>query len=385
MLKKIPRQVLFLGLISLFTDMASEMLYPVTPIFLSSVLGASMVIIGLIEGIAEVTSGLLKGYFGLLSDKIGKRSIFVSLGYAISTLSKPLPGIFPQISVVLTSRVADRIGKGIRTAPRDALLGSYSNDNSGAIFGFHRSMDTIGAVLGPLIAIWLLSIYNNNFQTIYLIAFIPSIAAVLFTLFVKDNKINKREASKIFSFKFWKESPAEYKKVVFLVTIFSLFNSSDVFLILRSKNISGSTTTPIFAYVFYNLIYAISSYPAGLISDKMGKKNIFISGLFLFSIVYLGFGLSNSTSFLWILFGLYGIYAAATEGILKAWVSDLVADNKRGSAIGLLTMLMSFGVMGGSVIAGILWDQFGASVPFLLSSFISALIAASLLFFIKEK
>jgi len=383
MFKNIPRQVFYLGLISLFTDMASEMLYPVTPIFLSSVLGASMAAIGLIEGIAEVTAGLLKGYFGLLSDKLGKRSMFVSLGYAISAISKPLPGLFPQVSAVLTSRVADRVGKGIRTSPRDALLGSYSNENSGAIFGFHRSMDTIGAVIGPLIAVWLLSVYNNNFQTIYLVAFIPSVAAVVFTLFIKDREVKKKSQSKLFSFEFWKEAPAEYKKLVVLVTLFSLFNSSDVFLILRSKNISGSNITPIFAYVFYNLIYALSSYPAGILSDKMGKKSIFVSGLFLFSIVYLGFGLNNSASFIWVLFAFYGIYAAATEGILKAWVSDLVEDNKRGSAIGLLTMLMSFGVMGGSVIAGLLWDNFGASVPFIVSAIISAATAFLLLFTVK--
>ena len=153
-MKKIPRQVVILGLISLFTDMASEMLYPVTPIFLASVLGASMASVGLIEGLAEITAGFLKGYFGFLSDKLGKRSMFVVGGYTVSALSKPLPGFFPEIFVVLISRVTDRIGKGIRTAPRDALLAGYSNkNNSGAIFGFHRGMDTLGAVIGPLAAI----------------------------------------------------------------------------------------------------------------------------------------------------------------------------------------------------------------------------------------
>lgn len=385
MLKNIPKQVILLGLISLFTDMASEMLYPITPIFLSGVLGASMAAIGIIEGVAEVSSGLLKGYFGFLSDKLGKRSIFVSLGYGISALSKPLPGIFPHFSTVLTSRITDRIGKGVRTAPRDALLGSYSNDNSGAIFGFHRSMDTIGAVLGPLAAIWLLSKYNNNFQLIYLIAFIPSLCAVIITLFVKDKEVRKKNTSKHLSFQFWQQAPSNYKRLLILVTIFSLVNSSDVFLILKIKNISGNNTTAILAYVFYNLIYALSSYPAGIISDKMGKKTIFVSGLVLFSLVYLGFGLMQDASLIWLLFAVYGIYAAATEGILKAWISDMVQDNQRGSAVGLLTMMMSFGVMGGSVLAGFLWDQFGASMPFLLSSLVSLIIALLLLIVVKTE
>ena len=169
---KIPKQVLILGLVSLFTDIASEMLYPVTPIFLTAVLGSSMAVVGLIEGIAEVTAGFLKGYFGIISDKLGKRSIFVVLGYGISALSKPLPGIFPAISTVIASRTTDRVGKGIRTAPRDALLGSYSKENSGAIFGFHRGMDTLGAAFGPLLALLILYFSPDDYKLVFLIAFI---------------------------------------------------------------------------------------------------------------------------------------------------------------------------------------------------------------------
>lgn len=385
MFKKISRQVFYLGLISLFTDMASEMLYPVTPIFLSSVLGTSMVMIGVIEGAAEVTAGLLKGYFGLLSDKMGKRSVFVSLGYAISALSKPLPGLFPNFFVVMSSRVSDRIGKGIRTSPRDALLASYSNNNTGAVFGFHRGMDTIGAVTGPLLALLLLSLLNNDFRLVFIAAFVPSLAAVIVTLFIKDKAITPKTGSALFSLTFWKESPKDYKILVILTTIFSLANSSDVFLILRSQNISKSTTIAILVYVFYNLVYALSSYPAGMISDKMGKKKIFIAGLLIFSLVYLGFGISNNSVVLWLLFAFYGLYAAATEGILKAWISDMIPDKDRGSAIGILTMFMSFGIMGGSVIAGILWDNYGPSVPFLLSSAVSFLIALLLFILIKDE
>lgn len=372
---KISKQVFILGMVSLFTDIASEMLYPVTPIFLTVVLGSSMAVVGLIEGIAEVTSGLLKGYFGNLSDKLGKRSIFVVFGYGISALAKSLPGIFQNIPVVLTSRVSDRIGKGIRTAPRDALLASYSNGNSGAVFGFHRALDTLGAAIGPVLALVLLNFYPNNFQLIFLAAFVPSVIAVVFTLFVKDNDASSNEKSKKNYLEFWKSAPNQYKQVLVLITIFSLVNSSDVFLILKSQNITHSSSLAIFGYVFYNIIYAIFSYPLGGLADKYGKQKVFSFGLMIFSAVYFGFAFLNDINLIWILFALYGIYAASTEGVSKAWISDLIPSEQRGSAIGLLTMLSSFSVMLGSFLTGILWDRFGSSFPFLLSAISSLLIA----------
>jgi len=384
MKKKIPRAVIILGLISFFTDFASEMLYPITPIFLTAVLGSSMTIVGFIEGIAEVTAGLLKGYFGALSDKLRKRSIFVTIGYGISGIVKPLPGILPYLSTVIFSRVTDRIGKGIRTAPRDALLSSYSTDNnSGSIFGFHRAMDTFGAVAGPLAAIYLLKIFPENYRLIFILAFIPSIFAIAFTLFVKDVPSKSSVEQKNVIKNFWKTSPKNYKIILFLLTIFSIVNSSDVFLILRSKNISHSDTTAIMGYIFYNIIYALSSYPAGNLSDKFGKKKIFAAGLFIFSIVYFVFAINTKPFVIWICFALYGIYAASTEGIAKAWISDIIDINYRGSAIGLLTTLMSLGVMSGSIITGFLWDNFGASIPFLISSLVSLIIASALLLWKK--
>ena len=376
---KISKQVFILSMVSLFTDLASEMLYPVTPIFLTSVLGSSMAVVGLIEGIAEVTSGLLKGYFGILSDKIGKRSIFVVLGYGVSALSKPLPGIFQNIPVVLSSRVSDRIGKGIRTAPRDALLASYSNGNSGAVFGFHRAMDTFGAALGPVVAFLLLNFYPNNFQLIFWAAFIPSVIAVIFTLMVKDNTTSSNMKSKKSYLEFWRSAPKEYKRVLILLTIFSLVNSSDVFLILKSQDITHSNSLAIFGYVFYNIIYAASSFPLGSLADKFGKRNVFAAGLIIFSLVYFGFAFLSNINLIWILFSLYGIYAASTEGVSKAWIPDLIPDEQRGSAIGLLTMLSGFAVMLGSFFTGVLWDQFGSYLPFLISASISLVIAIFIL------
>ncbi len=375
MKSKISKQVFILGMVSLFTDIASEMLYPVTPIFLTAVLGSSMAVVGVIEGIAEVTAGLLKGYFGNLSDKVGKRSIFIVIGYGISALVKPLPGIFQNIPTVLISRVSDRVGKGVRTAPRDALLASYSDGNSGAVFGFHRGMDTLGAAIGPIIALILLNFFPDNYQLIFLVAFVPSIIAVFFTLLVKDKQNSVKVKNKKNYLEFWKSAPKEYKKILLIITTFSLVNSSDVFLILKSKDISNSGSLAIFGYVFYNLIYAAASYPLGGLSDKLGKHKIFSFGLIIFSAVYFGFAFIDNINFIWILFAFYGIYAASTEGVSKAWISDLIPNEQRGSAIGLLTMLSSFAIMIGSFLTGVLWDKFGSSIPFLLSAIISFIIS----------
>jgi MFS family permease len=377
-LKKLSKQVIILGFVSLFTDIASEMLYPVTPIFLTAVLGSSMAAVGIIEGIAEVTAGVLKGYFGLLSDKVGRRSIFIMIGYGLSALVKPLPGILPYFSTVLTSRITDRIGKGIRTAPRDALLASYANGNSGAVFGFHRGMDTLGAAIGPILSLILLAVFPGNFTLIFLFAFIPSVFAVGFTFIVKDKPVLKRAEKTNHYLEFYKTAPRNYKTLLILITLFSLVNSSDVFLILKSRAISQSNTLAITGYIFYNFIYAFASYPVGLISDKLGKRNVFVVGLLIFSLVYFGFGFSQNFILMWFLFALYGIYAAATEGVAKAWVSDLIPDESRGSAIGLLTMLSGFAIMLGSIFTGILWDKFGSSVPFYISSIVSFIIAVIL-------
>ncbi|MGE5399488.1 MAG: MFS transporter [Ignavibacteriales bacterium] len=376
-LKKLPRQVIILSLVSLFTDIASEMLYPVTPIFLTS-LGTTMAAIGLIEGLAEITAGLLKGYFGVISDRLGRRSVFIVTGYGLSALVKPFPGIFQNFGAVMFSRITDRIGKGVRTAPRDALLAGYSEGNTGAVFGFHRAMDTLGAAIGPVVALILLAFYPGNYALIFLVAFIPSVIAVIFTLTVKDRPTGNIIRTKGHYLEFWHSAPLQYKRLLLLVTIFSLVNSSDVFLILKSRSISRSDSLAIFGYIFYNIVYAASSYPAGLLADRTSKRSVFIAGLVIFSVVYFGFAISESFILMWALFALYGIYAAFTEGITKAWVADLIPDRSRGSAIGLLTMLSSFAIMAGSVLTGVLWDAFGSSVPFYISSAVSLIVAVTL-------
>ncbi len=378
---KIPRQVIFLGVISFFTDFASEMLYPIVPLFLVSFLGASASVVGLLEGLAEVIAGLLKGFFGAVSDKLGKRSLFVKIGYSLSAVVKPLPGFFPHVGVVFLSRLTDRVGKGIRTAPRDALLSYNSNEsNSGKIFGFHRSMDTYGAVIGPLLAVGILSLFPGKFTFVFIAATVPSLFAIYFTTIVKDppdlKTFGKTER---YSFgNFWRSAPKKYKSILILLTFFSFANSSDVFLILKSNTNTGSNILAVLAYVVYNIVYAVSSYPAGAVADKIGKKKVYIAGLLIFSIVYFGFALNNSGWIVWPLFAIYGFYTAFTEGTLKAWISDIVRDEYMGTAIGLFTMVSGLAMLFGSVFTGVLWDAYGAKVPFLFSAVVSLIVAAAL-------
>ena len=384
MKRKIPKQVLILGMISFFTDFASEMLYPVVPLFLTSVLGASMAVVGLIEGVAEVTASLLKGDFGALSDKLRKRAVFVKIGYTLSAIVKPLPGFFPFIGTVVTSRTLDRVGKGIRTAPRDALLAANADKtNRGAIFGFHRSMDTLGAVVGPLIALLVLYLSGDNYRLVFYFAIIPSVGAIYFAFRAKESDAVKAKTKKYNFGEFWRTAPRAYKKLLVLIAVFSIANSSDVFLILKLKSIS-SDFTAILGYVFFNVIYALFSYPAGILSDKFSKRIIFGAGLIIFSLVYAGFSFADNLIIVFILFTLYGFYSAATDGISKAWISDFVEDENRATAIGLYNSVTGLGVLVGSSLAGVMWDSFSSAVPFTFSAVVSFVIGIIILTDRKE-
>lgn len=259
-MKFITKTVWTLSLVSLFTDTASEMLYPIMPIYLKSI-GFSIVLIGFLEGLAEATAGLSKGYFGKLSDNSGKRVPFVQLGYALSSVSKPMMAIFAYPIWIFLSRTLDRFGKGIRTGARDAILSDEATpETKGKIFGFHRSMDTFGAVLGPSIALVYLYFYPENYRTLFFIAFVPGLFAVIATFFIKEkNNIISKEKKKttFFSFiNYWKESPSDYRKLIIGLLAFTLFNSSDVFLLLKAKQEGLNDTTIIGIYIFYNLSYA---------------------------------------------------------------------------------------------------------------------------------
>ncbi len=366
--------------------MASEMLYPVMPLFLKHI-GYTAIFIGVLEGIAEAVAGLSKSYFGKLSDSMGKRLPFVQLGYSFSAISKPMLAFFVYPWWILLSRTIDRLGKGIRTGARDAMLSDESTkETKGRVFGFHRSMDTMGAVFGPAIALVYLYYYPNNYQTLFLIAFLPGLLAIISTLLIKEKKkqlIAGNSPPKINFFAFmgyWKDSPAQYKKLVTGLLVFALFNSSDVFLLLKMKESGLTDTAVIGVYIFYNLIFALLAYPIGIIADKIGLKRIFIAGLFVFSLVYAGFALNNNLYIFLLLFFLYGVYAAATEGISKAWISNMVDKTETATAIGTYAGFQSICALIASSLCGLLWFNFGAKVTFLITAGITLLVIAYLSF-----
>lgn len=365
-------------MVSLFTDTASEMLYPIMPIYLKTI-GFSIVLIGILEGIAEATAGISKGYFGKLSDISGKRVPFVQIGYAFSAISKPLMAIFIFPLWIFLARTIDRFGKGIRTGARDAILSDEATlQTKGKIFGFHRSMDTLGAVIGPSMALVYLYYYPQDYKTIFFIAFIPGLFAVLSSFFLKDKKVNEqktKEKTSFFSFlKYWKTSPAEYRKLVIGLLIFTLFNSSDVFLLLQAKQSGLDDTMVIGVYIFYNLIYALFAFPIGVLADYVGLKTIFIIGLGLFSTVYFGMSVNTNLYFFFGLFFLYGIYASATEGISKAWISNITHKKDTATAIGTFTGLQSICTMIASSFTGFIWFWLGARIAFLMTASVTLIV-----------
>lgn len=375
----ITRSVWVLSLISLFTDMASEMLYPILPIYLKSI-GFSIVLIGILEGLAEATAGLSKGYFGQLSDQLGRRVPFVQIGYGLSALSKPMMAFFIHPIWIFFTRTIDRFGKGIRTGARDALLSDQATpETKGKVFGFHRSMDTFGAVLGPLLALLYLYFYPEDYLTLFYIAFIPGVFAVAASFFLREKKsllVKKNTATAFFSFlSYWKKSPTDYRKMVLGLLAFTLFNSSDVFLLLKAKASGLNDTWIIGLYIFYNLIYALFAFPLGILADKIGLKNMFSMGLLLFAIVYLGMATTCNTYALATWFLLYGLYAAATEGVSKAWISNISAKEDTATAIGTYSAFQSICTMLASSLAGLIWWQFGAGAALALSGVMALLVA----------
>jgi MFS family permease len=371
-MKYITRTVWVLSLVSLFTDAASEMLYPIMPIYLKSI-GFSIVLIGILEGFAEATAGFSKGYFGKLSDNAGKRIPFVQIGYAFSAISKPMMAIFIYPIWIFFARTIDRFGKGIRTGARDALLSDEAtSETKGQVFGFHRSMDTLGAVNGPSLALIYLYFYPQDYKTLFFIAFIPGLLAVLASFFLKEkvrNVVKPKSITPFFSFlNYWKVCPPEYRKLVIGLLAFTLFNSSDIFLLLKAKQSGLNDTMVIGVYIFYNLIYALFAFPIGIIADKVGLKNIFVIGLILFSLVYLGMSANTNLYLFFVLFFLYGIYASATEGISKAWISNITDKKDTATAIGTFSGLQSICAMIASSMAGIIWFKFGGAITFLITA-----------------
>jgi len=375
--------IILLGITSLLTDISSEMVYPILPIYLVTQLGVGPAILGLIEGIAESLASLIKVFSGYFSDKIKQRKPFTILGYASSTVGKFLLYISTSWLYVLFARVIDRFGKGLRTAPRDALIAdSAKQEKLGAAFGLHRAMDTLGASLGVLLAYFLITRYKGNFKNIFFFSLIPAFLAVAFLFFIKEKKSETKISRTKLQFK-WHALDRRLKLFLIFSFIFTLGNSSNQFLLLRAKNAGSSTALVILFYLFYNIIYALVSYPAARLSDRIGRKKLLVLGYLFYGLVYLGFALNNSINNFWFLFGFYGLYMGFTEGAEKALVSDIAPVDLRATAIGLHATLVGIGLLPASILAGILWKFLGPSAAFYFGGFVGILASFALWFILK--
>ncbi len=385
----LQRNIFFAGIVSFFMDFSSEMVYPLVPLFLSSVLGVPKSVIGLIEGIAESTASLLKVFSGWLSDRLGHRKWLMALGYGISTLSRPLIATAPNWGQVLSSRFMDRFGKGIRNAPRDALIvESCQEQRLGRSFGFHRGMDTLGAVVGPAAAFGLLAYYNGQYRLVFWLSMIPGLLAVLtIIIFIRETRVcplDQVEKPRLD----WSSFSGPYKFFIVVVTLFSLGNSSDVFLILRAQSLGISVAAIPLIYMVFNVVYGLGALPAGLLSDRIGPKPIILLGLILFGLIYLGFSLADRPVHIWLLFILYGVFMALTEGVQKAYLATIIPRDFKATGFGLYNTLVGLAVLPASVIGGLLWDRVGPSATFLFgmaTSWLAAILFSGFLFFPKAE
>jgi MFS family permease len=374
-----------LGIASFLTDVSTEMVYPLLPLYLTSArIGATPAIVGLIEGFAESTASLLRVFSGAWSDRIQRRKPIAILGYASSTLGKALLYVSTAWTHVFAGRIADRIGKGIRTAPRDALIADSTDEaNRGGAFGLHRALDTAGASLGVVIAYLLFVSNSQEFTTVFALSLIPAALGVL-VLFLVREKIAPRAPAKPTQEVWWRNLGARWhaldRRLKFFLTIifiFALGNSSNQFLLLRAQNLGFDVAATILMYLVFNLVYAFGSWPLGRLSDRVGRKRLLVLGYLTYGAVYFGFALASPLA-LWGLFATYGVYYALTEGVEKALVSDIAPMDLRATLIGLHATAVGIGLLPASLLAGFLWDAFGAPAPFYFGGAMGVLAAIAL-------
>ncbi len=373
------RNIFFTGLISFLTDTSVKMIYSVMPMFLMSI-GASKASLGLIEGVAESTASLVKALSGFWSDKIGKNKPFMLAGYAISAIVMPFYAFVVSPVQVLALRFAERFGKGVRTAPRDSLIAaSVTNNDTGRSFGLQKAMDNSGAIAGPLLAFALLWFFPDNYRLLFLLAGIPAIAALFVIIFgIKEIRKSKSELFQKFRFR---DFSKRYYLFLGIVFIFTLGNSTDALLLVKA-NEAGITVAFIpLVYLVTNTFSVIASVPVGSLADRVGKEKILIVGFVIYALVYFGFGRSTETSVIISLFALYGLYSAATDGIQKAFVSDIVDKNKKGTGLGIYNALLGITLLPASIIAGVLYDKVNSRIPFYFGAAMALLAAILMVLF----
>jgi MFS family permease len=375
--------VVALGLVSLLTDVSSEMIYPLLPLFLTSVLGAGQTFVGLVEGIAESAASLTKLFSGWLSDRLGRRKGLVVAGYTLSTVSRPFVALALAPWHVLMIRFTDRLGKGLRTPPRDALIaGSTDVAIRGRAYGFHRSMDHLGAVGGPALAYALLLLLGDRLRTLFLLAAIPGILSVLIlTLKVRDFPVDSAQAAK--EARRATGLDAQLTRFLLVVTLFTLGNSSDAFLLLRAQEVGIAPIHLPLLWMFFSLIKAATGLPGGMLSDVRGRRGAIIAGWLVYALAYLGFGAASQPWHIWVLLGFYGLYFGLTEGGERALIADLVPPDRQASAFGLFHSCIGIAALPSSLLMGYLYQTFGAGPAFTVGAGLAGLSALLLLLLLR--
>ncbi|MEM8832078.1 MAG: MFS transporter [Cyanobacteria bacterium P01_G01_bin.19] len=383
--KNLPRNVWVLGFVSFFTDTASKIIQSLLPLFLVSVLGVNLVTVGTIEGIAESTASILKVFSGALSDYLGKRKELTIAGYGLSALVIPLFALANSASWVLLARFGDRVGKGIRVAPRNALVADATPpEQRGAAYGLRQSLDTLGAAIGPLLAVILMAVSGQNFRLLFWLATIPGIIAVLLLIFgLKEENSSRKQPKSPLRWSSLRNLDRGYWLLFLVVLIFNLGNSSDAFLLLRSQQVGISDTIIPLAFMVMNFTYFLSAYPAGVISDRLGRYGLIVVGFLIYALVYLGFAYAVAPWQIWTLFALYGLYQGMSKGLLLAAVGDRLTAELRGTGFGAIALGTGVMLFPANFIAGLLWENISYSAPFIFGSILS--VVAMLLLLLNGK
>lgn len=380
----LSRDSWLLAAASLFADISTEMLYPVLPIYLTQTMKAGGTVVGLVEGIAEGAQNLVQGFSGTLSDRLQRRKPIALAGYALAALAKPLIGLSTAWPGVLGARLLDRLGAGGRSAPRDALIAASAGEASrGKAFGLEGVGDNLGAFIGPLIAVALLLFWSVDLRAIFYLAFVPGLLALLMVLFVRE-RTSRQDAKAKIDFRL-RRMPAAYRRYLLAALLFGIGNSSNAFLILRTRDLGASLVTTILIYAAFNLVAALVSYPAGALSDRFGRRNLLLISLAIFLAAYLGFALATDLMFVAALFVLYGAYQGMFRAAGKALASDLVPEALRASGIGWYgTTVGLSGVIAGAV-GGLLWDHIGHAAVFFYGAAFAVIGAAALLMLVPAR
>jgi MFS family permease len=381
----LPSTVLLLGLVSFFNDFSSEMIYPLLPVFLSSVLGAGALALGFIEGAAELTASVLKIVSGMWADRLARRKPLVAAGYSVSSFMRPLIGLAASWPMVFVLRVIDRVGKGVRTSPRDALIADVTDENCrGMAFGVQRGFDHAGAVAGPLVAMALLTL-GLSLRNVFILSAVPALAVVLIVVFfLKESPVRRSQAKVLHLFQNWTALGSPFRRMLFAIILFTLGNSTDAFLLLRLSTAGVSTEWIAGLWAVHHMVKVVAATYGGWMSDKVGRRVMVASGWFYYAIIYAAFAFLHSTGALIVTFILYGVYYGLTEPSERAWVTDLVPKELRGEAFGWYNGAIGIAALPASALFGVIWVKFSPEAAFMTGAGL-ALIAAAFLLTVRLK